>query len=245
MLKPPLTVMPKIKIKTEKLFELYKELSSRTRNFKEISPEILVEHPEFIVIFRLLLDESLTSMGELIGKTYATVAQYENGKIKSVPLTESRRITKIIKEKLPRKLKFGIVKKNFDKFRQLSEGGSIQAFKRAETAELTEQEAKVRDALEQLNIKFEPNKTLKTSIGLLNFDFWLPEKNTVIECTISVYKEKAESLGFRILKLKDEINCRSIAILNPKISKGILRRLTDYDHILFTTNLSELKNILV
>jgi len=92
--------------------------------------------------------------------------------------------------------------------------------------------------------KIEVHKTMETSIGPLNFDFWLPENKMVIECTESVSKHKAESLGFRIIKLKDRINCKTIVIIPKNVSNGVIRRLIDYDHIIFSSEIAKLENII-
>ncbi len=137
-----------------------------------------------------------------------------------------------------------MVLKNYNKFRELSNGGLIQGFKRAEKSELTKQEMKVDDFLKKLKINYNKHQTLETSIGKLNFDFWLPEINTIIECTESKTKDKAESLSYRLIKLKDKLNLKSIIVINENVSNGFIRRLSEFDYILFNNEISKLGDLI-
>ncbi len=236
--------MPKIKIKEKELIELYEQLKEKTKKFTEINPEILADNPKNIVVFRFLIGMSLVSFGNFLNKTYATISQYERGNIKLIPRDESIRMLKLIKEELPNNITIIDILSNFRKYKELSNGGGIQAFIAAEKAKPTMQEQEIRNFLEKNSIVYEANKTFETSIGLLNFDFWIPNKRIVIECTESVYKEMAESLGFRIIKLKDKMRCIGVAILKQNVSKGVIRRLVDYDHIIFSSQLNDLRSLL-
>lgn len=198
---------------TERKFSfLYQQVKKKTNNFSEILPEVISSNPQYIRVFRMLCNKGLEEMGKSLGKTHATIAQYERGAIKSIPIQEAKKFSELIKDGLPNEKSFEIAIENFKKFNQLSSGGYLQAFKRAEKAELTVQENKIKRILEKNNKNFEIHKTLNTSIGPLNFDFWFPKEKIVIECTESQSKHKAECLGFRIIKLKDKYNCKSVAI---------------------------------
>lgn len=235
--------MPKVKISDKQFETLFMEVKKKTKNFSEIEPELISTNPYYIKVFRMLCGKSLTQMGNLLNKTHATIAQYERKAIKSIPLTEAVKIAQVIKEEIPEEKSLEQALKTVQKFRELANGGYVQAFKSAEKAELTKQEKLIREILEKEKAKYESHKTLDTSIGELNFDFWLSEKKIVIECTESVSKHKAESLGFRALKLKDKIKCKMIAVIPSNVSNGVIRRLSDYDHIIFSTDLSKLENI--
>ena|SRR3989344_1453161 len=234
--------MPKVKISDDQIQKLYAEVNRKTKNFSEITPEIVSNNPQYMKIFRMLCNKSLTEMGNLLSKTYAAIAQYERGAIKRIPAKEAEKISRIIKEEM-QDTSLETALKNNQKFKELSHGGYVQAFKRAEKAELTRQEKSIREILEKMKVSYEVHKTLQTSIGELNFDFWLPENKIVIECTESSSKHKAESLGFRMMKLKDRIKCKGVVVLPSNVSKGVLRRLVDYDHIIFSSDLSKLENI--
>ena len=235
--------MPKVKISDQEFQKLFLDVRNKTKNFSEIKPELISTNPYYIRVFRMLCCKSLTEMGNLLNKTHATIAQYERRAIKSIPLTEAVKIAHLIREEIPQEKSLEHALSSLQRFRELANGGYVQAFKSAEKSELTKQEKLVREVLENKKIKYEPHKTLNTSIGELNFDFWLPEKKIVIECTESVSKHKAEALGFRAIKLKDKMQCRMIAIIPSNVSNGVIRRLSDYDKIIFSTDLSKLENI--
>lgn len=235
--------MPKVKISDSQFETLFMEVKKKTKNFSETVPELIAINPYYMKVFRMLCGKSLTEMGNLLNKTHATIAQYERGAIKSIPLKEAEKIVQLIKDEMPQEKSLEQALITLQKFRELANGGYVQAFKRAEKAELTKQEKLVREILEKEKTKYEAHKTLNTSIGELNFDFWLPEKKIAIECTESVSKHKAESLGFRAIKLKDKMQCKMVAVIPRNVSNGVIRRLTDYDHIIFSTDLSRLENI--
>ncbi len=236
--------MPKVKISDKEFQKLFLEVRNKTRNFSEIKPDVLSNSPHYMKVFRMICGKSLTEMGNLLKKTHATIAQYERGAIKSIPMTEAKKAVQVIKDEMPRDQTLDHALENIKKFRELSNGGYVQGFKRAEKAELTNQEKMVQKILEKNNVAYEAHKTMDTSIGELNFDFWLPKNKVVIECTESTSKHKAESLGFRTLKIKDKINCKMVAVVPSNVSNGVLRRLSDCDHIIFTSDLSKLENII-
>ena len=236
--------MPKFKMSDKEFRQLYKDVFRKTYGFRKITAEIISQNPHYIKVFRMLCGKSLTEIAKDLKKTHATIAQYERKAIKKIPLIEAEKISEYIREELPSEISLKLALINVEKFRQMSYGGYLQAFKRAEKAEMTTQEKLIKEILEKNAINHEIHKTMETSIGPLNFDFWLPEQKMIIECTESVSKHKAESLGFRIIKLKDKIKCISIAVVPKNVSNGILRRLPDYDHIIFSSELSKLENII-
>jgi len=236
--------MPKTNFNEKSFEKLFLEVKKATGNFSKIDSETISRNPCFMKVFRMLVNKGMPDMGKLLNKTHATIAQYERSAIKKIPQIEAERIAKIISEELPQEINFETALENFSKFKQLSEGGHLLGFKRAESAALTRQEEKIKSLLESKVVDYEVHKTLETSIGQLNYDFWLPRNKIVIECTESLSKHKAESLGFRIIKVKEKIKCKSIAIVPDNVSKGVIRRLQDFDHILFSSNIEELESIL-
>ncbi len=236
--------MPKSKTNDEEFRNLYNEVRRQTTEFKKITADVISQNPHYIRAFRMLCGKSMTQFGQDLGKTHATIAQYERKAIKKIPIKEAEKISEFIKDALPPEISFETAISNLRKFREMSHGGYIQAFIRAEKAEMTNQEKNIKEILENKKTKYEIHKTMDTSIGQLNFDFWLPEKKIVIECTESVSKHKAESLGFRIIKLKDKIRCKSVVIVPKNVSNGIIRRLPDYDYIIFSNELTKLEGII-
>ena len=236
--------MPKVKMQDDKFRQLFLDVRKKTKDFSEIPPELLSSNPHYIKVFRMLCGKSLTELGSLLNKTHATIAQYERGAIKSIPLRESEKIVKILCNELPHDVSFENAMANMNKFRELANGGYVQAFKRAEKAELTKQEKLVKNVLQKCGTEFEPHKTLSTNVGDFNFDFWLPRKNIVIECTEPTSKQKAESLAFRAIKIKEKHRCKTVVIVPSNVSRGVLRRLSDYDYVVFMQNLEKLENII-
>jgi hypothetical protein len=53
-----------------------------------------------------------------------------------------------------------------------------------------------------------------------------------------------ESLGFRVIKIKEKLKCLGVVIVKSNVSKGVLRRLIDYDHIIFSSELMKMKLLL-
>lgn len=236
--------MPKTMYKEKDFKKLFLKVQRLTMNFSRINTKTLSKNPQFIKVFRILMNKSMPEMGKLLNKSHATIAQYERNAIKKIPTEETGKMKEIILEELPKEIDFKNTIKNFNRFKQLSEGGQLLGFKRAEGAQFTKQEEQIKNILEENMVEYEAHKTLETQIGPLNYDFWLPKDKLVIECTESLSKHKAESLGFRIMKLKQKNKCKSIAIVPDDVSKGVLRRLQDFDRIVFSSDIQKLGTIL-
>lgn len=234
--------MPKLHMNIDEFEKLFNEVKVKTKNFSTITSELFLGKPQYISIFRLILGYSLQQLGEILDKSYATISQYERGNIKNIPLNEADRYTTLFKKILPKKISFDIVRKNFESFRNLSTGGSLQAIKVAEKANFTSQEKQICDCLNNLGVIYKTHKTFETKVGLMNVDFWIPLKKLVIECSTSNEKLKIESLGFRIIKIKECINnCKGLVFLN-KVTPGIKKKLIDYDYVI--NDLSSLKELI-
>ena len=236
--------MPKILGNERTLEKDFEALSNATNRFSKIKPELVAKNPKCIRIFRFALGFSLGQMAKLLGKKAATVSHYELGKIKSIPTQEAVRIASLLQENLPHDLLCENVLVNFRKFSEMSHGGAVMGFQRAESAVSTAQEKKIESVLSEAGAKYECHKTLETAIGQLNFDF-LVNENTVIECSAATNKIKAESLDFRIIQLKKRNpKIYSIAVVPRKVNRGFLRRLADFDKIVFDDELKKLELIL-
>ena len=236
--------MPKITTNENILKARFNELKNKTKNFSCIESEVIKNNPKLLIIFRFIFGINQKEFGILLNKTYATISQYERGLIKKIPKIEAERIVQILKTKIPKNINFENIITNFQKFYDLSCGGQTQGILSAELKEMTEQEKKVEMMLKSINFQFETHKTFKTKIGMLNFDFWIPHKKTVIECTKSATKDKAESLSYRSYILKKEYKVKSIAIIDKRVSNGFIRRLSEFDHVHCDENLSDLKLVL-
>ena len=234
-----------MKVDEARIKRKFRSLAKQTSNFSEVRAEILANDPSAIRIFRLAMGLGLERMAERLGKTVATISQYERGRIFSIPVSEAERMCRIVEENVPAKVSYEDFVLNLRAFMEKSTGGMVKGFPRAEKAKSTAQENALRSLLEGRGLVFEEHKTINTKIGPFNFDF-LVEKNTVIECTQSKNKTKAESLGFRILKLKEAHPEWNVIVVIPRgVTKGYLRRLADADAIVYSDKLSRLKSLLV
>jgi len=227
-----LTNVPTLSGTELELKAMFESVRKDTNNFTILPAELLSKSPEKIKVFRMLLGKGLREMGELVSRSFVTVSNYELGKIKTIPISESEKMSEIILKNLPSPVTEETLIRNQKFYHDRSKGGVLQALKRAETMALTRQESIVMAVLEDQRIQFEYHVTLDTKIGPLNFDF-LVKKNVVIDCTTTTNKWKAESLGFRSIKVKEaHPNFKTIAIIPASVNQGFLRRLVDFDHVL-------------
>jgi len=219
-------------------------VAKHTENFQKIDTEFLANNPKIIKVFRMLHGKGLVEFAKLLKKNFNTISQYELGGIRRIRLAETKRMSDILAEGMPINSSKEHAIENFRKFKELSTGGAVQGFLRAEKAALTADEKRIRNLLQKCGIRFEAHKTLDTNIGQLNFDF-LVDNKTIIECTDSKSKQKAESLGFRALKIKQKYpHLKTIVVIPHNVTNGIKRRLADFDYIIFSNRLNELETIL-
>lgn len=237
--------MPRMKVDEAQLSRKFKHVAKQTANFSKISADILAKTPSNMRIFRLVMGAGLERMAERLDKTAATISQYERGRIFSIPVSESERMCRIIEENIPAHVSYAAFLLNLRAFEEKSTGGLTKGLQRAEKASSTPQEKSTRSVLEKAGLSFEEHKTLDTKIGPLNFDF-LVERKVMIECTHSKNKTKAESLGFRVLKLKERHPKMKTMVVIPRgVTNGYLRRLADFDAVIYADELDRLKVLLV
>ncbi|MCP8308517.1 MAG: hypothetical protein H3Z54_07465 [archaeon] len=155
-------------------------------------------------------------------------------------MEESVRIAEAIRSGLPPHLSEEILLANMRKFSDKSSGGVLQAMRRAETMALTKQEKALIDVLMKAEIPYIQHATLSTKIGQLNVDF-LVLGRLVIECTSSRSKWKAESLGFRAIKIKESHpNLKLMAVVPSDVDDGFTRRLIDFNFVVHDDNIKSL-----
>jgi len=232
--------MPIYKTLEQELTSLFEQLKNNTENFSKLEPEIICSNPRTIGVFRLLLRKSLNEMGQLLNRSYATVSQYERGKIHSIPIGEAGKMLEAIKQRMPHDPNLSLLTGSFLEFKDKSRGGTMQALKRAEKMEPTTQERILSKYLTQMGVPFRQHVTLDTEIGPLNFDFQIKE-SIIVECTASKSKWKAESLGYRAIKAREKYPQMKIVALVPKsVNDGFRRRLRDFDLIIELENESSL-----
>lgn len=236
--------MPPDKMNEKNFIKLLEYAAKHTWNFQKIEPEFLANNPKTVKTFRMLYGKGLIEFAKLLKKNFNTISQYELGGIRRIRLAEAKRMSDILAEKMPVNPSKEQAIENFRKFKELSTGGAVQGFMRAEKAVLTADEKMIRNLLQEYGIRFEVHKTLDTNIGQLNFDFLIEDK-ALIECTDSKSKQKAESLGFRALKIKQKYpHLKTIVVIPHNVTNGIKRRLADFDYVIFSNKLNELEVIL-
>ena len=233
--------MPRISCNEKQLLGDFKKCAKLTGGFKRIPPGLIARKPQHMRLLRMVLGLGLEEMAELVGKKFATVSQYERGRIRSIPLAEAVRMAELIASRLPKEVTPELVLENFAALREKSHGGLAKGLQRAEGAALTAQETRIRELLTELDVPFECHKTLSSPIGPLNFDFVINGK-AIIECTESANKTKAESLAFRILKAKaNNPYLTAIAVIPDHVTEGYLRRLSDFDLVVRGFNVARLR----
>ena len=232
--------MPESIVSEKKLKKLYEEVRKETENFKEIKPEILVVNPQKILIFRLALGMSQNKFEEFLGNRNKNITKYETGKIKTMQLTTAKNITERIREVI-KPVSLSKVLQQFRRSKQESQGwfkahknslvalkarrkGAIESLKKRRTP----QEKLLEEELTKKKMKVLVNYPLSERIIV---DFYLPEKNLIIECKEIQSKSKRENKeqlqklayqGFRIrFKLSDK-KVWALVKLGVKFSKDEL-----------------------
>jgi transcriptional regulator with XRE-family HTH domain len=211
---------------------MYEESTGKT------TEETLKQNPRSLILFRLGLGFSLVEFGKRFGFSYVTISQIERGKTKKINKELFSKLIQDIKE-LPSLEK---IIENYKKISQLSRGGQSQALKRAEMAELTEEEKKVLATLTEQGINPEVHKTVMTRICPMNVDLSFMKGNTtfILEATRSQRRQKIESMDFRAIKIKESLkNIKMVAIVSKGLSQVLRRRLEDFDYIIELDNFKE------
>ena len=220
--------------------QFYSSVRKETENFKEIKPEILVVNPQKILIFRLALGMSQNKFEEFLGNRNKNITKYETGKIKTMQLTTAKNITERIREVI-KPVSLSKVLQQFRRSKQESQGwfkahknslvalkarrkGAIESLKKRRTP----QEKLLEEELTKKKMKVLVNYPLSERIIV---DFYLPEKNLIIECKEIQSKSKRENKeqlqklayqGFRIrFKLSDK-KVWALVKLGVKFSKDEL-----------------------
>jgi len=183
--------MPKLQVTEQEIKTMYEDVSKRTENFRNISPEILIKNPKNILILRLALSMSQNEFEEFLGSKNKNITKYETGKIKKMQQGTAEKIITIITEKI-RKITLKKILENLKKSKKESEGwfranadnlqglkarrkGAIESLK----TRITPQEQILSQELTKLQIKNISNYALAENIIVDNF---IPEKNLIIEC---------------------------------------------------------------
>ena len=194
--------MPEPIVTEEELKRLYREVKEKTKNFKEIRPEILVRKPQSILIFRLALGMSQNRLEEFLGTINKNITKYETGKIKTMQWRTAEKITKKLRE-VVRPVLLSKVLKQFHKSIQESQGwfrvhkdsitalrarrkGAIKSLKKRRTP----QEKLLEQELIKRGIKALVNYPLSDTLIV---DFYLPEKDIIIECKEIKSRSKREN----------------------------------------------------
>lgn len=232
--------MPETKRDVKRIISLYKECQRNTKNFTNLRPEILMEDPEKLLLFRLMLNMSQPEFGELISIDDANIPKYELGNIKHMQYKTAKRFIDRIVEKFT-KVPLNEVVRRFEKFRKNSQGwfkahedeNYLLKIRRLSAANAlksrpTVQEKKLSVILNEHGIRHNLNHLFDEERGII-VDFFIESKKpVVIECKYvtserrSMLKEQAKRLACQAYKIKyHHKNVRVLALIESKLKLGL------------------------
>ena len=224
----------------------FEELEKLLETFNQDNSNLigmLRKNPRLGLLIRLNTGMPLTKFGEMIGSKPETLSQNEIGKTKTMSKPLAEKLIKAFANSSG--LNEQKIKETFLKFKELSNGGQKQAFSRAEKSKATKQESNLMDILTTLKIPFNKNKTIKTSIGLVNVDFEINVKDNpiFIETTVDLENKKMESMDLRAVKVKQTIkNSEMVAVIPDKSPANKINRLEDFDLVVKESEFKKFAN---
>ncbi len=193
--------MPESSIGLKTVEKLYKQLRQSTENFHELRPEILSTDPRKVLILRLMLKMSQNEFEKFLEWKSKNISKYESGKIRSMHLRTALKIVEKVGRIKPRSLteinqELGRMKKDSGGwFKTHSNSSSVISGRRKGAIgslqkRRTPQEKILEEMLKSKSIKFYVNYPLRENIIV---DFYLPEKEIVIECKDIISHSKREN----------------------------------------------------
>jgi len=210
--------MPPTTIPLSAVKKLYTETAKLTNNFTNLIPEILIENPRRVLILRLACKMSQNEFEDFLGTRNKNITKYETGKISKMQKASAMRIVDRVSEKIKKKVELKEIIAYFKKSTSESSG-----WFRANADTPLALKARRKGAIESLKKRATPQeKTLNTELykrGIdhyLNYaishtlivDFFIPEKNLVIECkeissgSKRETKEQIQKLAYQGYKIK-------------------------------------------
>lgn len=256
--------MPPTSVSLQQIKKMYREVRDLTKNFAEISPELLEENASRILILRLALKMSQNEFEKFIGAESKNTSKYERGKIKKMKKETAEKYirkirTALNKNKITEETVILAYKKMLSEsngFLKANQGtrkvllaqrkGAINSLKNR----ATEQEKSLTSILELRGLKPEINFPLSEEKGIIT-DIFLKEQFVAIECKDIIsknyrqFKEQIRLLAYQGYRIKfnfPKIKLVAYVKSNFNLSQRDLEELKGpYNFIL--TDVGELKNI--
>lgn len=232
--------MPPTKNTSLDVHQLYLICKNDTNNFEDISPDILMQNPKMLLLFRLMLGMSQIQFGKFIGMNDTNLPKYELGKIKSMQQRTAEKYLNKICEQLKPNISETEVLKVFSKFSTDSKGWfhsgqdeikATQARRKGAASLLanraTYQERALSIALIKLNIEHNVNYYLDSKYGII-VDLYIPKRNVIIECkdlktkSRRMFRREVQKLAYQGYKINFYHNYHLIALLESEIKPSII-----------------------
>jgi len=247
-----------------KLKKLFEEVRVETRNFTTFNPEVLMENPNRLIIFRLTLCLSLKQFGKIIGRHHDGISQHERKDNTKIRRDTAEHFMQVIEKKFGEKNLIGNVQpkdviSTFRKFRNMLKGGFIStiqidklnklpievrmkwmqkgAINSFSKRRLTEMENKVFEKLRKHGFKV--SKHFLVGVNEIDLALW---KENKLWCLIEVVGESFSPL--KILDAKKKVNVPIIGVATKERKMDIIAFLKTFDIVIFDDNLQELINVL-
>lgn len=232
-----------------KLKNLFEEVRNETNKFSEITADILIENPQRLLIFRLAMKMSQNKFEDFIENKTKNISKYEVGKIKNMQFKTANRIANKIAQSIG-SVEWSEIENQFNKSRMESNGwfkaskdkekllkarrkGAIKSLEKRRTP----QEKVLEENLIKKAVKFNVNFPMKDNLIV---DFFLPEKNIIIECkeiqsnSKREIREQIQKMAFQGFKIKFNFpNTKTITLIksNERLTQRDREELQAFDSI--------------
>ncbi len=249
--------MPTTELTDNEIARLFNEVEKRTANFTNVQPEMLVDNPKYVLVFRLAANMSQNQFERFLGSNSKNTSKYELGKIKNMQISTAERLVQKIKPYLKPANKEQVIKR-YGLSRAESNGWfkanrysstALLAQRKGAAASLrlrrTNQESEIERYLSRKKQEFFINYPLKENIIV---DVYIPKKKLAIECkeiTSSSRKELKEQIkflalqGFKIRYNFKDLTLWALVKTNQRIKENDIQELQAFDKILY--DLDELR----
>jgi|GEM_PF-1378853 len=246
--------MPKTLITRNTLERLFEETYNATDGFKYIDPNILIDNPKRLLIFRLALQMSQNTFEKFLGSVSKNSSKYELGKIRRMQYATAENIVNKLKPMF-KPVKLHEIIDQFERSKAESNGwfsankgsnAALIANRKGAAASLKIRRTLQEKALElffsENGFNFNMNYPLRDNIIV---DVFFPKSRLVIECKdISSglrreIKEQVKNLAFQGFKIK--FNVKGVKLwglieTRQGLSKRDMEELQAFDEVFYDTD---------
>ena len=236
---------------------LYDEVLTETKNFNDFTPNVILENPKRIVIFRLISNMDQRSFGDVLGISQGTIYAIENGLRKTVKMKVIKGVFESIKDmKIPGKEKL-LKRYNEIYIRGKFHGeyarkmsllaNKNRSIKGAVLKPPTNQENEFIKRLQETNVNFKFHGIVKTSREFV-VDFIFPSEidpKLILEVkdlnNNFRKRQSAIQLAYESLKIKQKYpEIRLLAAINGKWEFDAINIIKEeYDYVLLNKPVDE------